>query len=228
MKKRIKINGFIIFVCAACLAFFPKVFFRLEFRPVDHLAGILGLVFLLFGMLLRVCGRGFKSQHSASGKSLVMDGPYALVRNPMYLGIICIAFGVVMFLFQWWALLVFIAFFAGRYLPLIKAEEKILTEKFGRQYTDYKKSVPRILPNLNAPLSEASFKYLPLKPAWIKKELNSILVLVPAVFALDLWRKTMLAEDPEIWVYFSIHIGILCAAAGCVLFLIKKYETAAK
>jgi protein-S-isoprenylcysteine O-methyltransferase Ste14 len=228
MKKRIKINGFIIFACVIGLVFFPEAFFRLSFRPIDYLAGILGMVLALFGMLLRVCSRGFKSQHSASGKSLVMDGPYSLVRNPMYLGILCIAFGVIMLLFQWWTLLIFIIFFAGRYLPLIKTEEKILAEKFGKQYLDYKKSVPRILPDLNLRLSKKSFKYLPLRPAWIKKELNSILILVPALLVFDLWRKTVLADDPAAWVYFFIHSGIVCLAVGFMLFLIKKYESAAK
>ncbi|MFA6350637.1 MAG: isoprenylcysteine carboxylmethyltransferase family protein, partial [Candidatus Omnitrophota bacterium] len=146
MKKRIKTNGFIIFFTVVLIAVFPDKFLRLQGGRYDFLVQILGLLIMFLGIIFRVASRGFKSEHSAAGKTLVIAGPYKIVRNPMYLGISCTALGVILIMFQWWVLVVFAVFFASRYLTLIFKEEKLLRNNFGKQYDDYQKNVPRLIP----------------------------------------------------------------------------------
>lgn len=208
MKKRIKINGIIIFVCAMLVIAFPMKFLRLHTGRLDLLAEICGMCLMLLGMLLRISSRGFKSEHSEAGKTLVTGGPYGLVRNPMYLGISCIALGLIMIIFQSWALITFAAFFIFRYITLIFKEEKILADSFGQQYLDYQKRVPRILPRPGAVLRSGLLEYLSLRPAWIKKEINSILPLLIIVYGFALWRGAY---------HFLLMLGltlIFAASAG--------------
>ncbi len=212
MKKRIKINGIIIFLCVVLIAAYPGRFLRLHEGRLDLLGQALGMFLILFGMLLRASSRGFKSEHSEAGKSLVSEGPYAIVRNPMYLGISCIALGLILVMFQWWTLAVFSAFFALRYINLIFKEERMLEINFGQQYIDYRKNVPRIIPRAGALFVR---KILPLKLAWIKKEMNSILPLLIAVYGFALYRGI-----PRFLILLAVAI-VFAAFSG---FLTRDYE----
>ena len=63
MKRRIKINGFIIFIAVLLTAFFPAIFFRKANNDFfDEIMEILGIAFILLGQILRVSARGFKSE----------------------------------------------------------------------------------------------------------------------------------------------------------------------
>ncbi|MCX5712308.1 MAG: isoprenylcysteine carboxylmethyltransferase family protein [Candidatus Omnitrophica bacterium] len=188
MKKRIKINGFIIFFACVLIAAFPSRFLRLHKIEYDILFQIAGMLIMLLGITFRAASRGFKSEHSGSGKSLVVSGPYSIVRNPMYLGISCIALGVILIMFQWWVLVVFAGFFISRYITLIYKEEKLLKSSFGQQYDDYQKKVPRLIPNLGSVISGKFLRCLSLKAGWIKKELNSIIPLLVVTFSFILWK----------------------------------------
>ena len=112
MKKRIKTNGMIIALAVLCLAAFPGVFIRRSPGGLwEGAAEILGVALILFGQLIRICARGYKSEHSRDGHTLLQSGPYAVVRNPMYLGILLIGLGVVLFLFKWWVACIFLFVF---------------------------------------------------------------------------------------------------------------------
>jgi len=188
VKKRIKINGFIIFFCVILVAVFHKQFLRLDEAEGDILVQILGMFIMLFGMLFRVSSRGFKSEYSVGGKTLVTGGPYSIVRNPMYLGISCIALGLILLMFQWWVFLVFLVIFALRYITLIFKEEKLLKNNFGQQYSEYQKAVPRLLPRLKAVFTGKLFKALSIKGSWLKKEANGIVPLLIIVFGFAIWK----------------------------------------
>ena len=185
MKKRLKINGFIMFLVIVLIALFPKVFFRkVDVYLSDGVAEVFGIAFILWGQMFRASARGYKSEHSREGRILIQEGPYALVRNPMYLGILLIGLGVVLVLFEWWAVFIFLLVFTIRYISLIFKEEQNLMILFPQAYPDYCKKVPRILPSL-AMLSQKDIGgYLPLKLSWVKKEIGSILaVLLIVIFA---------------------------------------------
>jgi len=174
-----------MFIVIILLVLFPKTFFRkVDLYFSDGAAELLGITFILLGQIFRASARGYKSEYSRHGHALIQGGPYALVRNPMYLGILLIGLGIVLVLFKWWAVFIFLLVFTIRYILLIFKEEKNLMILFPQTYPDYCKKVPRILPTL-AMLSQKDIsKYLPLKLSWVKKEIGSILaVLLIVIFA---------------------------------------------
>ncbi|MBI3990679.1 MAG: isoprenylcysteine carboxylmethyltransferase family protein [Candidatus Omnitrophica bacterium] len=179
MKKRLKINGIIIFLAVILLISFSSLFFRsARETPWNLLAKIFGASFILFGQILRACARGYKSENSQEGHSLIQGGPYTLVRNPMYLGIFFIGLGIVIALFKWWVIIIFFSVFIWRYIFLIfKEEEKLLT-MFPREYPDYQQRVPRLFPSFKAILRKDITGYLPLKALWLKREIGSITALL--------------------------------------------------
>jgi protein-S-isoprenylcysteine O-methyltransferase Ste14 len=188
MKTRLKINGIIIFLVVLFIALFSNRFLRLQKSSlVDTVASIFGIASMLCGQLLRTSGRGFKSENSNKGFALAQGGPYTLVRNPMYLGILLIGLGIISILFQWWVAVVFIILFLLRYVSLIFEEEKKLSGAFSNEYREYLKRVPRLFPSI-AMLAKADLlNCLPLKKPWIKKEAGTILAVLLTTLFAKLW-----------------------------------------
>jgi protein-S-isoprenylcysteine O-methyltransferase Ste14 len=81
---------------------------------------------------------------------LIMTGPYAHVRNPLYLGNFFIMCGALVMSWTWfpWLMLIAIAMFAVQYHLIMRFEEHFLEEKFGDQYREYRSSVPRFIPRI--------------------------------------------------------------------------------
>lgn len=172
----------------AAIAAFPKMFLRWPSLGIqENILEICGMVLILMGQLLRVSARGYKSEHSLEGQALIQTGPYTLVRNPMYLGILLIGMGVVLTLFKWWVIAIFLLVFILRYLFLAFQEEKILFTRFQGVYRDYCRRVPRFIPLLVMVTKADIRTYLPLKLVWFKKELGSILALLIVTLLLKSW-----------------------------------------
>ena len=78
---------------------------------------------------------------------LVTDGPYAMTRNPMYLGWSAGVLGLAVASRSAWMLVAWAL--AVRALDReIKAEESRLSARFGRAYVAYRSRVPRYLPRI--------------------------------------------------------------------------------
>jgi protein-S-isoprenylcysteine O-methyltransferase Ste14 len=208
VKKRLKINGMVMFLATLVLVAFPMLFFRTDQAgSQDNFIEIFGIAFVLLGQLIRVSARGFKAQNSENGNNLIQDGPYSMVRNPMYLGIFLISLGVVLLLFKWWVFFIFVVFFIIRYMLLIKSEEKKLKVLFTEAYASYcKKVTHRIFPSLNLLLEREICEYLPLKLKWIKKEIGSILGVLFLVILLESWEDIAAGG---IRAYFKEAVGML-------------------
>lgn len=190
MKKRIKINGVIMGLAFLLVVIFPKAFFRQAVPGwEENLLRVVGFFLLLLGQVIRVSARGYKAEHSQNSHALIEGGPYQATRNPMYLGILLIGLGVVLILFNWWVVLFFLVIFSSRYFPLILTEEQKLRNMFPGIYEAYCKRVPRMFPRLSVLLKVKPKEYLPLKAAWFKKEINSIIPLLIVIGLFLLWRK---------------------------------------
>jgi len=190
MKKRIKINGIIIALALIAVVFFPQVFFRKACTGSSGaILGGIGLISVLLGQLTRVSARGYKAEYSKNSHALIEGGPYSIVRNPMYLGILLIGAGVTILLFNWWVGLIFLAVFLTRYIPLIVSEEKKLRAMFGATYDAYCRRVPRIIPRVADIFKAKPGGYFPLKKAWFKKEINSIVALLIVILLFLFWKR---------------------------------------
>ena len=83
-----------------------------------------------------------------SDHELVQHGPYASVRNPIYLGMfgLLIQTGVVLTI--WWAFLPAIVVFVIGTCIRIAEEEQILRRQFGAHFDQYARRVPSLIPHV--------------------------------------------------------------------------------
>jgi protein-S-isoprenylcysteine O-methyltransferase Ste14 len=101
----------------------------------------LGALIALPGLILRAVASG----HVRKNEELTTTGPYSYTRNPLYLGSIIIAAGFVLAARSWILAAIVVLLFATIYLPVIRAEEKFLHEKFSN-FDVYAATVPRLFP----------------------------------------------------------------------------------
>ena len=103
--------------------------------------------------LLTVCSMGrLWALLYISGKKtqeVVTDGPYSIVRHPLYLFSFIGAIGIGLASDNILVLAAVIIFYLSYYPLTILSEEKTLTKKFGQVYIDYAKRTPRFLPKLS-------------------------------------------------------------------------------
>jgi protein-S-isoprenylcysteine O-methyltransferase Ste14 len=83
-------------------------------------------------------------------KRLVVRGAYRYVRNPMITGALSILLGGAMVLGSKYILIWAIVFFGMNNFYFIFIEEPGLEKRFGDEYLQYKREVPRWLPRLRA------------------------------------------------------------------------------
>ena len=135
------------------------ILFICRARPRNLFFLLLGLAVSALGILLRQWAAGCLVKND----ELARSGPYSFVRNPLYLGSLLAALGLILAstsfshifilkypyfdrsLLFWSALWIMID---SIYLPKIEKEERLLKEKFGVVFENYAGKVPRILPRL--------------------------------------------------------------------------------
>lgn len=83
--------------------------------------------------------------HPEAAHQVVRSGIYRFTRNPMYLGMTLLLLGWAVYLAHPLALLVLPGFMAYLDRFQIRAEERVLTVKFGADYAAYLRDVPRWL-----------------------------------------------------------------------------------
>ena len=81
-------------------------------------------------------------------KRFVPHGPYRIVRNPMYTGGVAMLLGLGLYLASVSILLYALAAFLLIHAFVVIAEEPGLRRRFGRDYENYCKTVPRWIPGL--------------------------------------------------------------------------------
>ncbi len=110
--------------------------------PVSFLIG--GAV-VIAGELIRLWAAGFLMKN----KELIVAGPYAFIRDPLYLGSLLIFTGLCVASRNWYLLIVVLIGFFAIYLPhKIKVETARLEDLFGEDYVDYRRNVRSIVPRL--------------------------------------------------------------------------------
>lgn len=108
-----------------------------------------GMAFTLWGRLALgknyFVSTGFGAQ-LFEDHQLITSGPFAIVRHPMYAGLILAAMGALLIYMTWTTL--YFALFAPLTLVRAKREEQALAEEFGEQWMDYCRRVPAFIPYL--------------------------------------------------------------------------------
>jgi protein-S-isoprenylcysteine O-methyltransferase Ste14 len=82
------------------------------------------------------------------GHELVMRGPYAVVRNPIYLAMLGMLIASGLAATRWPILVAALVLFQIGTAIRIRSEEKILREAFGVKFDEYARRVPAFLPRI--------------------------------------------------------------------------------
>jgi len=120
------------FILVAAFAWFS--------RP-DARSLTVGLPVSALGLLLR----GWATGHVEKNIRLAESGPYAYVRNPLYLGTLLVAAGFAIASRQWPLGVLFGVVFLFIYLPAIELEEQHLRKLFP-EFAAYAERVPALWP----------------------------------------------------------------------------------
>jgi protein-S-isoprenylcysteine O-methyltransferase Ste14 len=104
-----------------------------------------GLPVSILGLVLR----GWAAGHLEKNLTLTVSGPYAHVRNPLYIGTLTVAAGFAIAARRWELGALFAAVFALIYLPVVELEEQHLRKLFPN-YAEYARVVPKLFPRMIA------------------------------------------------------------------------------
>ncbi len=118
-------------------------------------------VSLLYGLpvaVLGVCLRGWAAGHLAKNERLATSGPYARVRNPLYLGTLLAAAGLAIAACSLPLAVLFAAVFLLIYLPVIELEEQHLRKLFPA-YAPYAAETPMLWPRFRRAPGGTRFRW---------------------------------------------------------------------
>ncbi len=122
---------------------------RVVFMAIGAAVFFSGLALVLWGRL--TLGQMYNVSTSLgaqlyAGHQLVTRGPFAIVRHPMYLGILLVGSGGIL-LYRTWTFVFIAANFVGL-LARARREEQALAAEFGEAWQAYRRRVPGFLPRL--------------------------------------------------------------------------------
>jgi protein-S-isoprenylcysteine O-methyltransferase Ste14 len=127
---------------------FAIVYFWLAKPTVKSI--LIGVALVIPGLAIRALASGQLQKN----EQLATGGPYAYTRNPLYLGSLILAIGFALASRSWWIVAGIILLFFAIYLPVIRAEEVFLRERFP-EFEDYARQVPRLLPRVRASVKDS-------------------------------------------------------------------------
>jgi protein-S-isoprenylcysteine O-methyltransferase Ste14 len=79
---------------------------------------------------------------------LIQSGPYSIIRHPIYTSMFCIFIALALMMGSWWtALIGAVLFFIGTEIR-VRAEERLLADRFGTSFASYRAKVSAYIPGV--------------------------------------------------------------------------------
>jgi protein-S-isoprenylcysteine O-methyltransferase Ste14 len=126
---------------------------RVGQAPPSALLIAVGVVVTGAGELIRLWGvrhiGAISRTRSDRLGPLVATGPFALIRNPLYVGNILIWAGFALSARLVWLAPLIVVLLGAEYHAIVRWEESLLVSRLGDAYRDYAARVPRWLPTFN-------------------------------------------------------------------------------
>lgn len=166
---------------------YPFGLLMLFFGHVDEHSLRAGIGCVIAGMLIRLWSNGFAIKND----KLTVCGPYAFVRNPLYLGTSLIALGMAIVLSMGWFILLFVGVMTFIYVKTIKGEQKDLEAKFGDDFRHYCSKVPAFFPTL-VPYQSKSYWPFSLERLYKSKEHKVVIWITILIIIFHLKSRLFL------------------------------------
>ena len=140
-------------------------------------------IIIALGIVVRLYASGF----IVKNKELATNGPYALVRHPLYTGNILILFGFTLATEVWWTWLLSAAFLWFYYPTAIEYEDRKLHGIFGDQWVQWRQRMPALIPAVGNWRELKSGEWSFTKS--LKENLEPVIVAFLVFWAWYLWRQ---------------------------------------
>lgn len=165
-------------------------------RPVPRYVTI-GVPLILLGETIRLWAAGYLTKYS----ELVTSGPYALCRNPLFLGSFLIFAGYLTMFGRLDIFVIGIIVFWILHGGAIAYEENELKRKFGTRYTEYAKKVPRLIPKIGPLKGNGSFSWQRI----INNDEHKTAIINLIFCALMVINAFTVRISPIAWFTASLH-----------------------
>ena len=214
---------------------FPAIFFLLALtsRPIERAGAIpwgrildvLGVLLAASGQALRVAviGLAYIRRGGLNKKvhadRLVQEGIFAHCRNPLYVGNFLALTGFCLIHDSWACYLVGIPVFVLAYVSIVLAEEEFLRGKFGQEFEDYCRRVPRFgfrLRGLRETLPRSTFDWRRV----VAKEYGSTFSGTSFVLFLFVWDRWLVDGWPA--ARGTLLVALAIWAPCVVLYLVAR------
>ena len=157
---------------------------------------LIGGVITLSGELTRFWGVAYAGSltrvTTVGAPEVMMSGPYAYVRNPLYVGnmLMYVGIGVMSNALLPWLPIVAAIFFMFQYWMIVLLEEEFLEKEFGAGFLEYKKNVPRFIPHWSRYESPVQTHQQPNWPESLRSERRTLQALgIVSLVLLVLWFR---------------------------------------
>ena len=147
-----RLTRFVSIIAAVLLLLLkpPIPFLNLRFLPLSNLCFWIGAIITAGGLYFSVVARRYLGKNWSQAVTikedhkLITNGPYALVRHPIYTGLLFGFVGSSIALGEWRGVIAVVLVFAVL-LHKLKLEEKWLREQFGEPYKIYCQRVSALI-----------------------------------------------------------------------------------
>jgi protein-S-isoprenylcysteine O-methyltransferase Ste14 len=140
-----------------------------------------GAALAVLGVLVRLYASGY----IVKNQELATDGPYSLVRHPLYTGNLLVLIGFTVASGRWWAVLVAAAFWWFYYPAAIDYEDRKLRRIFGERCAQWQQRTPAVIPRSLRPRAGGSWS---LRTS-LSRNAEPLVVLYTALCLGWVWRQ---------------------------------------
>jgi protein-S-isoprenylcysteine O-methyltransferase Ste14 len=152
--------GMLLQAAAYCIVWFHSLL-RRRFSPTEAWSPVgdwgiaaltvaiaVGSVWLVNAAARRLGKQWSLAARLVEGHTLIQDGPYRFVRNPIYLGMFGMLVATGLAAGQWIQLLIAIVLFVAGTCIRVRSEERLLRQAFGPEFDAYARRVAALLPGI--------------------------------------------------------------------------------
>ncbi len=173
----------------------PFIILMLVFENANPVSLVSGFIIAVIGELIRFWGVSWagsetRTTSGVGGSSLIISGPFAYLRNPLYVGNILMysGLGIMSYALFPYLQVVAIAFFILQYHLIVGEEEAFLKTKFREHYEKYLKNVPRFFPRFSPYRDETNAQPVVSYTKGFKSEIRTLQAFtVVVIFIVIKW-----------------------------------------
>ncbi len=145
----------------------PFLLVMIIFAQPTAITMAIGFVIAVLGEFIRFWGVAYAGSltrvtGSVGAPEVIVAGPFAHLRNPLYVGNLFtyVGIGIMSNALFPWLIIVAAVWFSFQYYQIVMLEENFLEKEFGSVYLEFKRNVPRFFPHLSAYINPIQSKQL--------------------------------------------------------------------